>query len=446
MKNSSLSPILIALVLAPLFLGAKPLCTTATSIIAKHFSFSSLPPPSNNDLPYRVIVVDGHLDANSAKPECLSDGEIPRSSDDPRRCLFFAPGTDGGRLLFTLEEAQQIKQLNTYSWHRAERAPQVYTVYAYTGIGIPQSADLLRSRKIEQRGWKKIIDVDTRTPQGTFGQHIASVSDTTGSLGSYRYLLLDIHRTTADAPFDNTFFCEVDIVGVKSPPPTTVPAVQQRQLITERVTADGSLHLAVDYTCAPELEGWIKDDVLPVCIKEYSNVCRALGMKPSGQRMLCMWLRTDMGGTPASAGGGNININAQWAGKNRQEAVGAVIHELAHIVQSYTGGAPGWLVEGIADYVRWFLYEPQTQGARLTRHNIGHARYDSSYRISANFIDWVIQTYDKDGTFLIKLNTALRERNYTDDFWQKMTGKNLTELNDAWLAARRETTIPLPPP
>ena len=34
----------------------------------------------------------------------------------------------------------------------------------------------------------------------------------------------------------------------------------------------------------------------------------------------------------------------------------------------------------------------------------------------------------------------------TDDFWQKMTGKNLTELNDAWLAARRETTIPLPPP
>jgi hypothetical protein len=232
--------------------------------------------------------------------------------------------------------------------------------------------------------------------------------------------------------------CEIDVVGVKSPAPTMVSAVQQKQLITEIVSADDSLRLAVDYTLAPELETWIKENVLPVCTNEYSKVCQVLGVKPKGQRILCLRLKTDMGGVPASAGGGNINLNAQWAGKNRQEAVGAVIHEVAHIVQSYPGGSPGWLTEGIADYVRWFLYEPQTKGAQLTRHNIDKARYDSSYRISANFIDWVIRTYDKDGTFLIKLNTALREKQYTDDFWQTMTCKSLTELNEAWLAERRE--------
>jgi hypothetical protein len=428
----------IGLVSQTAWLQAEPVCHTASSVIANNFSFSALPPPSNNDLTYRITVVDGQLDSHAATLDCLSDGEIPRSADDPGRCLFFAPGTDGGRLLLTLEQAEEIKQINTYSWHQSTRAPQVYTVYAYVGTGSPQPADLVRTKKIEQQGWKKVIDVDTRTTQGSFGQHIASIADTTGSLGSYRYLLLDMHSTTACSPFGNTFFCELDIVGVKSPTPTTVTAVQQKQHSTEMLSTDGSLRIAVDYTLAPELEAWIKERVLPVCTNEYSKVCQVLGVKPVGQRMLCMRLKTDMGGVPASAGGGTININAQWAGKNRDEAVGAVIHELAHIVQSYPGGAPGWLIEGIADYVRWFLYEPQTKGAQLTRHNIDKARYDSSYRISANFIDWVIRTYDKDGTFLIKLNMALREKHYTDDFWQTMTCKSLSELNDAWLAEGRE--------
>ena len=27
---------------------------------------------------------------------------------------------------------------------------------------------------------------------------------------------------------------------------------------------------------------------------------------------------------------------------------------------------PGWLTEGIPDYIRWFLYEPQSHGADVT--------------------------------------------------------------------------------
>ena len=33
------------------------------------------------------------------------------------------------------------------------------------------------------------------------------------------------------------------------------------------------------------------------------------------------------------------------------------IHELCHVVQSYPNGNPLWVTEGIADYVRWAIYE-----------------------------------------------------------------------------------------
>src|SRR5204862_5327445 len=95
-------------------------------------------------------------------------------------------------------------------------------------------------------------------------------------------------------------------------------------------------------------------------------------------------------GIPAAAGGAGISCNLEWYRKNlKGEAVGAVVHELVHVVQQYGQArrtnpdatrTPGWLVEGIADYIRWFLYEPQTKGAEITRRNFERARYDSSYR------------------------------------------------------------------
>ena len=40
-----------------------------------------------------------------------------------------------------------------------------------------------------------------------------------------------------------------------------------------------------------------------------------------------------------------------------------MIHETCHVVQRYRGrGNPGWLVEGVADYVRFFVYEPGKAG------------------------------------------------------------------------------------
>jgi len=160
-------------------------------------------------------------------------------------------------------------------------------------------------------------------------------------------------------------------------------------------------------------------------------------------RTVVMEFRDDMGGTPAYAAGNKLSMSAPWFRTQlKGEARGSVIHELTHIVQNYwwareknphPSPTPGWITEGIPDYVRWFVYEPETKGAEITRGNFARANYDSSYRVSANFINWVIETHDKD--FLKKLNTAAREGRYSDKVWKDSTGKSVEELGADWKAA-----------
>jgi hypothetical protein len=72
-----------------------------------------------------------------------------------------------------------------------------------------------------------------------------------------------------------------------------------------------------------------------------------------------------------------ITIAADWV-KKHPDDYGMVVHELTHVVQSYKrpGRGTGWLVEGIADYIRFFQYEP----GKIGPINARRARYDGSYR------------------------------------------------------------------
>ena len=55
----------------------------------------------------------------------------------------------------------------------------------------------------------------------------------------------------------------------------------------------------------------------------------------------------------AATGGGVVRYNPKWL-KDHPEDIDVVTHEVMHIVQNYgRGGGPGWLTEGIADYVRY---------------------------------------------------------------------------------------------
>ncbi len=98
------------------------------------------------------------------------------------------------------------------------------------------------------------------------------------------------------------------------------------------------------------------------------------------------------------------------AREKKREARGAIVHEMVHVVQSYykreRGSREGPRLagssEGIPDYIRWFLYEPESKGAVLTKQARANAKHDASYRVTANFLDWVIRTHDPQGDLLPK--------------------------------------------
>src|SRR5436190_1601994 len=76
-----------------------------------------------------------------------------------------------------------------------------------------------------------------------------------------------------------------------------------------------------------------------------------------------------------------ISISSEWITKNPND-FGMVAHELTHIIQSYRGtpkGA-GWIVEGIADYVRHYAYEPD---AKMRTINVKKAKYTDAYQTAA---------------------------------------------------------------
>ena len=54
------------------------------------------------------------------------------------------------------------------------------------------------------------------------------------------------------------------------------------------------------------------------------------------------------------------------------------MHELVHVVQQYRRRPPGWLVEGIPDYIRWYLYEPQSRGAEISPPRVSTQRKHNS--------------------------------------------------------------------
>src|SRR6185295_13308874 len=109
-----------------------------------------------------------------------------------------------------------------------------------------------------------------------------------------------------------------------------------------------------------------------------------------------------------------------------QNDVGAMVHEMVHFAQAYRGRRnPSWLVEGLADFMRCYKYE----GGKL-RPLRSDAKYDGSYQITAHFLNYVQNKYNKE--LVSKLNKAMREGTYTEGIWKDLTQKTLEELGQEW--------------
>jgi len=185
------------------------------------------------------------------------------------------------------------------------------------------------------------------------------------------------------------------------------------------------VEFVVDEVDDPELKPWA-DKAARECEKAYGLINEALrsdGYTPA--RVVHLSIKNGID-VPAYASGNRITGSAKWF-KDHPDDVGAMIHEASHVVQHYRSRRnPSWLVEGVADYVRFILYEP----ANIGRLNVAKARHDQSYRVTARFLDYVSRKYDKD--LVLKLNKAMREGKYSEDLFKEWTGKPLSDLGTEW--------------
>jgi len=197
-----------------------------------------------------------------------------------------------------------------------------------------------------------------------------------------------------------------------------------------------AVQITIDTTETPELADWAQTELRPVLEKWYPIIEKDLasdGYTPP-QKFKVVFFK-DMKGV-ANTSGSLVRCAAPWFKRNlKGEAIGAVVHEMVHVVQQYPSGKnnPGWLVEGTADYIRWFKYEPV-----LSRPHVdpSRAKYTDSYRTSAAFLNFVVEAHDRH--FVKKLNAVMREGKYNPDVWKELTGKTVDELWDEYIATLKQ--------
>jgi hypothetical protein len=183
------------------------------------FKFKNVPAPAKDDAATRarLLLIDGELDTNAADLSALTDGALPTQEDEPAKNLFFNAGTGGGRLRLEFTSVIEIAQVNTYSWHPSTRGPQVYKLWASDGSAAGFNGQPKGKVDPAACGWKLIAVVDTRSqqPEDDGGQYGVSITDGSGSLGKYRYLLFDCYVTETADDYGNTFYSEIDVVVKK---------------------------------------------------------------------------------------------------------------------------------------------------------------------------------------------------------------------------------------
>jgi hypothetical protein len=135
---------------------------------------------------------------------------------------------------------------------------------------------------------------------------------------------------------------------------------------------------------------------------------------------------------PAHASRDTITINGDWI-RRRPDDFGMVIHELVHVIQAYPRNRhnTGWLVEGIADYIRWWRYEPE---ARRTPIDAARASYRDAYRTTAAFLAWAGEKYDR--RLVPALDEALRRAEDPAPVFEKFTQKDLDALWQEFVSQR----------
>jgi hypothetical protein len=213
---------------------------------------------------------------------------------------------------------------------------------------------------------------------------------------------------------------------------------EEKQTTPPAAPSKSKYQIDIDYSQTPELKDWVDKQLRPAMEEWYPIIIADLpseGFTPPQRFSVTIEAN---GRGVAATGGTRVTANAQWIKQElargpQNEAVGALIHEAVHVAQQYgrargRSRVPGWLTEGIADYIRWWKFEPASvrTPVRPLKRNGQPASYTDSYRTTAAFLEYVAKNYDHE--IVVKLNAVGRDGSYSPDLWKKYSGKTVDEL------------------
>jgi Peptidase of plants and bacteria len=175
------------------------------------------------------------------------------------------------------------------------------------------------------------------------------------------------------------------------------------------------------------LDTALKQRMINTFFTVYPELARAYNRKTA--RAVTFVIDTAYKGV-AETDNGKVTISSRWMHLHPQD-IDVITHEVMHIVQDYGNSVgPGWLTEGIADYVRYkFGVNNAAAGWSLPKYKPTQ-NYDNAYRVTARFLLWMEEKV-KPG-IVKKVDKQLRKHTYTDSTWQQLTGKTVDELWKAY--------------
>ncbi len=180
--------------------------------------------------------------------------------------------------------------------------------------------------------------------------------------------------------------------------------------------------VTVDWTGAPETAPFARK-AAAIVNEWYPRLCALLNGPDSQPPYPQVELKFERIDGIAATGGNRITVAAEWVTKKAPDDYGMIVHELVHVVQDYQGKGEGWLTEGIADYLRYHCFEPETHKLAVDPKK---CRYTDGYNAAGAFLLWLEQ--HKNPQIVLLLNRASHDGKYTPELFKQLTGGTPDEL------------------
>ena len=210
------------------------------------------------------------------------------------------------------------------------------------------------------------------------------------------------------------------------------PLAALRLPLNPAAIATPEVKLAFEGTPTPEVRAWA-DEAAKQVREWWPQVARLLATEQFTPPATLTLRFKSLPKLPAFRTTEGLTISTEWITKHPDD-FGMIIHEMTHAIQDYHGVPKdaGWLTEGIADYIRYWHYEPEVPHRRI---DPAKASYRDGYSTTGSFLAWLIVKYDR--RTVRQLDAALRAGKYSDAVFEQITAKPLDALWAEFLTSLR---------